>query len=150
MEWLLSAPRDFKIHFVQGLGESDGWPSAGDDDVKLVSSPNTELIARLLEHLGCHPRRIRQPLVELLRCSTEEAWKLPFFNPRIASNLHLELNILATAKRHPERIRLPQETIDTIVELSKSEPSTKEICLKLAAKTGFKVSGSSVRKYETR
>ncbi len=147
MEWLLSASKDFKIHFIQGLGESDGWPDAGDDLVKLVSSPNTQLFHQLLEGLGCPSQEVEQPPVELLRCKTEDAMRLPFFSPRIKSNLYLDTLTLAHAKRYPERLRLPQETIDLIVELSKVKSKYSEICSELAKTIGYKVTGRTVKKY---
>ncbi len=147
MGWLLKTSRDFKIHFIQGLAESDGWPDASDDQVKLVSSPNTEFFKKLMEGLGCHPNKADQPLVQLLRCSTQDAFKLPFFSPRIASNLYQDMQTLAIAKRYPERIRLPQGAIETIRELSRAALSASEVCLRLAEKTGFKVSGHTVKKY---
>jgi len=147
MDWLLNTPRDFRVHFIQGLAESDGWPDAGDDVTKVVSSPNTKLFRQLFDHLGCHVQTANQPPVQLLRCGTEEAAKLPFFNPRIHSNLYKDMQTLANAKRYPERLRLPQETINMIRELSRSSSSANEVCLNLARKTGSKVSADTVRKY---
>jgi len=41
MDWILRTPRGFKIHFLQGLVESDGYVDCGRDRVVLASSPNT-------------------------------------------------------------------------------------------------------------
>lgn len=150
MDWLLSAPRQFRIHFVQGLAESDAWPDAADDVVKLVSSPNTELLKKLLESLGCHAKIVKQPLVQLLRCTTEEADRVPFFSPRIASNLYRNMRALATARRYPNRTRIPEETIRMIQTLAKTAPSGSEVCLRLAMLAGYKVSGDTVRKYASK
>jgi hypothetical protein len=73
--------------------------------------------------------------------------KLPFFNPRIHSNLYEHLRTLSNAKRYPERKRLPQPTIDLIRELAKSSDTLSEVCLKLARTTGYKVDGQTVKKY---
>lgn len=145
-DWLLDSPRDFQVHFIQGLSESDGWPSAGDDKVRVVSSPNTPLFKKMLEGLGCQAQ-IEQQEVELLRCCTEDAMKLPFFSPRINSNLYQDTQVLANAKRYPERLRLPQATIDLIRELRKTTDNANEICLRLAKTIGYKVSAGTVRKY---
>jgi hypothetical protein len=77
MDWLLESPRSFATHFIQGLAESDGWPDAGDDVVKVVSSPNTRLFRHVLENNGCPSQIVDQPPVELLRCRTEDAAALP-------------------------------------------------------------------------
>ena len=147
MDWILGAPREFGANFIQGLSESDGWPDAGDDAVKVVSSPNTKLFMQLLENMGCPAQFVDQPPVELLRCRTEYAARLPFFSPRIHSNLYADLQILAHAKRYPERIRLPEAAAKTIRELSKTETSANRICLELARATGHKVSSHTARKY---
>ena len=73
MGWILDAPREFGASFIQGLSESDGWPDAGDDAVKVVSSPNTKLFRDLLDRIGCPAKPINQPPVELLMCRSEDA-----------------------------------------------------------------------------
>ena len=145
-DWLLKAPFEFGTHFIQGLAESDGWPDAGADKAFVVSSPNTKLFKALLENLGC-VARIDHQKVELLACDTEEAFRLPFFSPRIHSNLYEDLETLAKARRYPERLRLPQAAIDKILELAKPGTEANEICLKLARTTGYKVGGQTVRKH---
>lgn len=147
MDWLRESPRSFATHFVQGLAESDGWPDAGDDVVKVVSSPNTNLFKQVLETIGCPSLFAKQPPVELLRCRTEDAARLPFFSPRIHSNLFENMPILARAKRYQERVRLPDDAIRIIRELSNFKFSGNEIGLEFAKKTGFKVTGSTIRKY---
>jgi hypothetical protein len=146
MDWLLKAPYEFGAHFIQGLAESDGWPDAGADKAIVVSSPNTQLFRALLENLGC-PSRIDYQKVELLVCDTENAFKLPFFSPRIQSNLYEDLKTLAKAMRYPERKRLPQSTIDLIREFAKTTTEASQICLRLAKTIGYKVSGQTIRKY---
>ena len=147
MDWLLDAPMSFAAHVIQGLAESDGWPDAGDDDVKVVSSPNTKLFKQVLENLGAHPQFTKQPRVELLRCRTEYADHLPFFNSRIHSNLYEGMRALAHAKRYPERVRLPPDFIEMIRGLAKTTENANEICLELARKTGYKTNADTVRKY---
>jgi len=129
------------------LSESDGWPDAGDDVVKVVSSPNTKLFKQLLSNIGCPAQPVNQPPVELLRCSTTDASRLPFFNPRIRSNLYEGMLILANAKRYPERVRLPEQTIGLIRELSTVTTNANEICLKLARTIGYKINADTIRKY---
>ena len=146
MKWLLKAPPEFCAHFIQGLAESDGWPDPGADVAKVVSSPNTKLFKAILENLGC-PSRVDHQKVELLVCNSEEAFRLPFFNPRIHSNLYEDLEILAHARRYPERRRLPQQTIGLIREIANNSETINEVCLQLARTTGYKVSGHTVKKY---
>jgi hypothetical protein len=148
MNWLLESPRSFAAHFIQGLSESDGWPDAGADKAYVVSSPNTVLFKALLENLGCHPRVAHQK-VELLVSDTEEAFKLPFFSPRIGSNLYEDLKTLAKAERYPERIHLPQSAITLIQELAKTTTEANELCIRFARTSRHKISSNTVRKYTT-
>lgn len=146
MDWLLKTPHEFGVHFIQGLAESDGWPDAFADKTSVVASPNTKLLKKLLEELGCPPR-VDYRSLELLTCDTEDAFKLPFFSPRIRSNLYEDLEILAKAKRFPERKRLPQFAVDQIRDFAKSATEASEISLRLASTIGYKVSGRTIRKY---
>jgi len=147
MDWILESPRSFVTHFIQGLAESDGWPDAGHDVVKVVSSPNTKLFKRILDNLGCPAQVVNQPPVQLLRCNTEDAAKLPFFSPRIHSKLYENMQTMAHARHYPARVRLPQSTIDLISESSKTITNSNEICLNLAKTLGYKISSDTVRKY---
>jgi hypothetical protein len=149
MEWLRGSPRDFVVHFIQGLAESDGWTDAAADRVLVVSSPNTPLVKGLLENLGCPSRVNYGNGVEVLVCKTEDAISLPFFSPRIHSNLYENLDILAHAKRYPTKRGLPQRAIDLIREFAKTSETKSEVCLKLAKNIGYKVSGQTVKKYVT-
>ena len=146
MDWLLDAPRSFVTHFIQGLAESDGWPDAGADKAFVVSSPNTKFFRSLLDLLGCGSR-VDHQIVDLLVCDTENAFRLPFFNARIHSNLYEDLETLAMAKRYPERQRLPESAVSLIRKLSRTSIEANEICLKFARSSGYKVSGHTVRKY---
>ena len=147
MNWILDAPREFGAHFIQGLSESDGWPDAGDDAVKVVSSPNTKLFKDLLDRIGSPAKPVSQPPVELLTCRSEIAAALPFFSPRIRSGLYEKMVLLANAKRYPERLRLPQSTIDLIREKAKETPNANEICLEIVKAIGYKLSADTIRKY---
>jgi hypothetical protein len=147
MTWILQAPPEFRIAFLQGISESDGWPDAGQDRVKMVSSPNTKLFKSILESVGCNPIVIDQPPVELLSITSTEAYALPVFNPRIRSNLYDDMETLARAKRYPERIRLSPEAINVLRELATKTTNANQVCLDFARKTGYKVSSRTVRKY---
>lgn len=146
-DWLSLAPTELKIAFLQGIAESDGWPDAGQDRVKIVASPNTGLFKGMLESLGCTPLVVPQPPVELLSTPTEQAITVPMFSPRIASDLYEDMKVLAGAKRFPERVRLPSNIVDLIRNLAKRTSNANEICLEIARLTGYKISGQTVRKY---
>jgi hypothetical protein len=143
----MQATPEFQVSFLQGIGESDGWPDAGQDRVKLVASPNTELFKNILESVGCHPIVIDQPPVELLSIATAEAYALPIFSPRVRSNLFDNMETLARAKRYPQRIHLSFEAINVLRRLARNTTNANQVCLEFARETGYKVSSQTVRKY---
>jgi len=147
MDWLVGTPSTFKIGVLQGVSESDGWVDAGNDTVCFVSSPNTPLFSSALSSLGLKHRVDRHKSVDVIRVPTEEAVKLPIFNPRIRSIYFEQLEIMSSAKRLPERTRLPGDVIQYIRELAASIQTLSGICLELARTRGIKVTSQTVRKY---
>jgi hypothetical protein len=147
MEWLVETPPPFKIGVLQGVSESDGWVDAGNDTVCFVSSPNTPLFSSVLRSLGLEHRIDRHEIVEEIRVPTEEANRLPIFNPRIRSVYLDQLEVMSRAKRFPERKRLPDDVIQSIRELSMRFQTLSKVCLELARTRGIKVSSQTVRKY---
>lgn len=147
MDWLVDAPTGFKTSVFQGISESDGWVDAGADTVCIVSSPNTRLFTAVLESLGVRSRVDQQELVQIIRVPTEDAIKLPMFSARVNSVYFQQMLAMSRATRLPERVRLPDEVIRQIRELSLLHDSLAEICLNLAIKHGIKVGYGTVRKY---
>jgi hypothetical protein len=147
MEWLVNTPSTFKIGVLQGVSESDGWVDAGDDTICFVSSPNTPLFSSVLSSLGLRHRIDYHNNVEVIRVPTEEANRLPIFNPRLASVYFEQLEIMSHARRLPERVRMPNDVIQSIRELGTRIQSLSTICLELARTRGIKVSSQTVRKY---
>ena len=147
MDWLVGTPSTFKTGVLQGVSESDGWVDAGDDMVCFVSSPNTPLFSSVLRSLGLKHRIDHHNSVDVIRVPTEEAAKLPIFNPRIRSVYFEQLEIMSHARRLPERLRLPDEVIQYIRGLATSVQTLSAICLELARTRGIKVTNQTVRKY---
>jgi len=147
MNWLVGTPSTFKTGVLQGVSESDGWVDAGDDTVCFVSSPNTPLFSSVLTSLGLKHRIDYPKSVDVIRVPTEEAAKLPIFNPRIKSVYFRQLEIMSHARRLPERVRLPDEVIKDIRELAANFQTLSAMCLELARTRGIKVTNQTVRKY---
>lgn len=147
MDWLIGTLSTFKIAVLQGVSESDGWVDAGDDTVCFVSSPNTPLFSSVLGSLGLRHRVDRQESVDVIRVPTEEAARLPIFNPRIGSIYFEQLEIMGHARRLPERKRLPDDIIRYIRELSSRFQTLNAICLEVARTRKIKVTNQTVRKY---
>jgi hypothetical protein len=146
--WLLEAPRSFKVHFLQGLAESDGWVNAGADKVIIVATPNETLLDGLLRTLDIIPRQDEQK-VNILLFGTEDGLKLPAFNPRLHSNYYDDLVTMATAKRFLERQPLPDWFIEQIRPILLLNTVYSKACLEIARSTGYKISSETVKKYMT-
>ena len=149
MDWLLDAPKSFRIHFLQGLCESDGWVNAGQNIVCLVSSPNSKFYTTLFKDFGIPCNVHKQTSIEVLNVKVEDASALPIFNLRINSNYVTNLQILNSAEKVEPRRRLPDHIIQTIQDIYKETQNYNEICLKLAETTGYKTSSQTVKKYVT-
>jgi len=146
MDWLPATPNTFKAAVLQGVSESDGWVDAGDDTACFVSSPNTALFSSVLNSLGLR-HRVDHQAVDVTRVPTEDAAKVPMFNPRIRSVYFEQLEVMSHARRLPERKRLPDEVIQWIRELATETRTLSSICLELARVHGIKVTSQTVRRY---
>jgi hypothetical protein len=147
-DWLLTAPSSFRIHFLQGLAESDGWVNPGRDIVIIVASPNERLLDRLLTELGV-PHLFEKQLVNIVLFQTVEGLKLPIFNQRVHTNNYESLVTMARAKRFLERSPLPLWFLDKIEDILSKCVNYDQTCLEIAQKTGFKISNQTVKKYAT-
>jgi hypothetical protein len=147
MDWLLDAPKEFKIYFLQGLLESDGWVNPGNDRVVFVSSPNEKLLTGLLSSLDVRHRLYQQRQITRIEFETELGLPLNIFSPRIHSNNHENLVTMANARRFPERKRLPTWFLETIRPIIAMKLNNAQACLEIAKLTGMKVSDHTVKKY---
>lgn len=146
MEWILNAPRDFQVGFLQGLAESDGWVNPGRDIVIIVASPNELLLDRLLTSLDV-PHRFEKQKVNIVQFGTVEGLKLPIFNERIHSNYHENLVTMATAKRFLERSPLPSWFLTQIQDILTNCNNYDQACFEITKRTGYKISNGTVKKY---
>lgn len=80
MDWILDAPRAFRLRFVQGLADSDA--SVKHHEVIITSVPNAEFLAVLLRSLGATKAHSIREDGQLLRTyvNWREAAALPLFN----------------------------------------------------------------------
>jgi hypothetical protein len=80
MDWTFGMSRDFRKRFIQGLGDSDG--TVRPYVVEITSTPNTELVTKLLQSLGLTSAYSRKENGEMLRTVVRnaEAASLPVFN----------------------------------------------------------------------
>jgi hypothetical protein len=145
-DWILGAPASFRIHFLQGLAESDGWVNPGRDVVIIVATPNERLLDQLLTGLSI-PHRFEKQKVNIVTFGTVDGYKLPIFNQRIHSNNYDNLATMASAKRFPERSRLPTWFLTQVKDILTNCDNYDQAALRIASKTGYKISNQTVHKY---
>jgi hypothetical protein len=150
MDWILRAPASFRVHFLQGLAESDGWVDAGADRVKIVSSPNERLLTDLFAGFSINSKIFNQPSATRIEIGTEDGLSLPVFNPKLHSKYYDDLVTMGTAKRFPERLALPDWFIEKIRPILLANSEYNQACLEVARTTGFKISSDTVKKYMTK
>jgi hypothetical protein len=148
MDWILRAPKEFQISFLQGVSESDGWVDAGADRAMFVSSPNEKLFGTMLSNMGIRYKLNYQRSVTTIRIRTESGLSMPIFNRRLGSNYYDNLFTMGTAKRFPPRRPLPESFINSIRHIISKKIDYSEMCLEIARTTGYKISSQVIPKYQ--
>src|SRR5207249_821876 len=147
MDWIVDTPKSFKVHFLQGLAESDGYVDAGRDKAVIASSPNERVLSKLLESLGVPCKVYNQPPITRIEIDTTPGLALPILSERIHSNNYENLVVIPTAKRFPLREALPTSFLTTIEPIIATSSNYSQACLKIAKTTGYKISSATVKKY---
>ncbi len=99
--WLIGTPEKFRIWFLQGLADSDGYIDFNSFRAGIVSQPNSELISKLLNSLKTKNSTIvfKKKNIEAVVISIEDANKLPLFNSFVKSHRYNYMVKLAKAKK---------------------------------------------------
>lgn len=145
-DWILASPSGFRIHFIQGLAESDGWVNPGRDIVIIVASPNEQLLDKLLTGLDV-PHTFEKQLVNIVVFQTAVGFELPAFNELTHTNNYDNMTVMAKAKRFTERSPLPIWFLEQIEDTLSKCANYDQACLEIASRTGFKISNQTVKKY---
>jgi hypothetical protein len=145
-DWLLDAPQNFKVHFLQGLAESDGWINPGRDEVNIVATPNEQFLDQLLTGMNV-PHRFDKRAVTIVTFGTEDGIKLPAFSERVHSFYYDDMVTMANAKRFPERLALPDWFLEQIRPILINCTNYDQTCLEIARQTGYKINNNTVKKY---
>lgn len=77
--------RRFRIGFLQGLADSDGYVHLQDQEVHLIVSPNKINVAGLLRSLHVPFSSCVRKGLDVLRLKVKEAALIPIFSPHVGS-----------------------------------------------------------------
>ena len=114
-KWLLSAPKEFKIAFLQGLADSDGFVDFNSQQIGIITEPNTQLVKEILDSIKIHstPKLFTQHKLWALMINIKDAYNLPLFNPIVKSYRYQDTEKLFKATQisghWPEWLRLKVE-----------------------------------------
>jgi len=113
-KWILKTPNYFKISFLQGLADSDGFVDFSAKQVGILTGPNTKLAKDILNSLNVKttPRFFKSSKLWSLMMSLNDAYKLPVFNPIIKSYRYQDMEKLFKAKRFHRHPSWLKEKID--------------------------------------
>jgi len=149
LDWILSAPRKGRLSFIQGLADSDGFNDVHSLEVQIISSPNAQVVQRILESLGVKTRvdRLKRFRTENVVMSLEDAARLPIYNPYVRSYRLAELTVLTKAKKYPNRRRWPSWLHREISRLIGQGLTTREIFDLILERHNVLVPCGSIRYY---
>lgn len=97
--WVASMPRSFKIWFLQGLGDSDGYVRLQDQEVHLITSPNSKTVRRILDSMKISYRLGISKNLDIIQLPVLAASKLPMFSPHVKSYRYSLMMNLVNARR---------------------------------------------------
>jgi len=103
MDWMLHAPREFRLWFLRGLADSDGDVHFRDKSVDITTSPNTGFVKALLDSLNVHcvVRFTRGHGAITIRA--DQAMRIAIFNPEVNTYRRELLEKLVGASVYPRR-----------------------------------------------
>jgi len=84
-EWILNSPKKFKVWFLQGVADSDGYIDINTFQAGIVSKPNIRFIQKVLDSLNIDSKRgyLHKGSLFFIRFNLRDAYKLPIFNPYV-------------------------------------------------------------------
>jgi len=97
IEWLPSMKRSFRIAFIQGLADSDGYAHLQDKEAHIIVSPNLAAVGKILDSMNIEYRRGVSKGTDIVKIRCEVAARLPIFSP--TSYRYDRLMKLAGARR---------------------------------------------------
>ena len=98
LNWMLQAPKQFKIWFLQGLADSDGNVDWESRTIYIFAEPNAEQVAEILGSLNVVVRRTMMHGLDSLILKAEDAIRLPVFNPHVNSHRYQRLRMITTSQ----------------------------------------------------
>lgn len=145
MEWLFTAPAESRLWFFRGLADSDGSVNFRNNNVTIITCPNTELVRKLAESLGMHAAVGSSRKCGLVILSTLDAARVSIFNPEILTHRRKMLAKLVRAKKYQRR--WPTYLSTKVSSLIRSGLTPIPIARKLLDEDEVYVKTTTVKRY---
>lgn len=145
-DWVLEAPREFRLGLVQGLAESDGSVSIASQEVEFWVDPHRSLLKRLLETFGLHGFNNRQAFT-LSKTQAIKSFDVPVFSPVLQSVRYKRLELMASCKKLTKKERLSEEVRNEIMDLRRSGMSVPKIVETIASSRRLLVSFETAQRW---
>lgn len=101
-KWILKTPKEFRIWFLQGLADSDGYVDIKCYQAGIITGPNHELVQQILTSLSIHSNKgfLHKGTLSVIRINLRDAKKLPLFNPYVKLYRYCLMEKITKAKRY--------------------------------------------------
>ena len=145
-DWMLLAPREFRVGLIQGIAESDGSVSIASQTVEFWVDPHRDLLEKLLALEGLKAFRSRQALA-ITKSQAIASFAVPIFNPTLRTVRYKRHELMATAQRLDREERVPEHLRKEIMTLRRQGLSVPTIVERLAEFRGVLVSFEAAQRW---
>jgi hypothetical protein len=140
-DWILRMPHDWRVAFLQGVSDGDGWACITEVNAGISSMVNKDFLIRLLTSLGVAASCSTTNVIIRRKDAVRRAARLPMF--RHAAGRQKLLTQIVVMLDSVKRRRISEEELKTIMALHKQRFSSGQITKKLLSKFGiFRRSGT--------
>jgi hypothetical protein len=130
-DWMLLAPRDFRVGLIQGIAESDGSVNLPSQTIEFWVDPHRNLLKKLLAMEGLRSFNNRQAL-SITKSQAIASFQVPIFNPILQTVRYKRHELMVTARRLEKKERIPVALRRKIMMLSHQGYSVPDIVVMLA------------------
>jgi hypothetical protein len=146
IDWVCSMDREFRISFLPGLADSDGYIHLQNQEAHVIVSPNLGSIRKIVDTLGIKYRIGKSKGMDLIKMDSKTAMALPIFSPIAESYRYSFLSIVANARRL-RRGPWPPCLASRVDELISQGLSTGEVLREILTEDGIIIRATNVRRH---
>ena len=140
-DWILRMPHDWRVAFLQGVSDGDGWANITEPNAGITSMVNKDFLIRLLTSLGVEASRSTTNVLIRKKDAVRRVAGLSMF--RHAAGRQERLTQIVVMLDSVKRRRISEEELKTIMALHKQHFSSGQIAKELLSKFGiFRRSGT--------